>query len=154
LTDPLRISCRLFHVVFSGTCCRTLQHAPTCFKVSFSSCSTSSSVRACGGLCNTSTTPNVLQQMQRVAACCSVLQCVAACCNVVQCGTVCCSVKQCMAWGARSGPRVQSFEEGEGGGAQHTHCNTHNDTHNNTPNPGCQHHPEYPKRKSDDMGGL
>jgi len=34
---------------------------------------------------------------QRVAVCCSVLQCVAVCCSVLQCVAVCCSVLQCAA---------------------------------------------------------
>jgi len=35
--------------------------------------------------------------VQRVAVCCSVLQCVAACCSVLQRVAVCCSVLQCVA---------------------------------------------------------
>jgi len=35
--------------------------------------------------------------LQRVAACCSVLQCVAVYCSVLQCVAVCCSVLQCVA---------------------------------------------------------
>jgi len=35
--------------------------------------------------------------LQRVAVCCSVLQCVAVCCSVLQCVAVCCSVLQCVA---------------------------------------------------------
>ena len=40
---------------------------------------------------------SVLQYVQCVAVCCSVLQCVAACCSVLQCVAVCCSVLQCVA---------------------------------------------------------
>ena len=40
----------------------------------------------------------VLQCVQCVAVCCSVLQCVAVCCSVLQCVAVCCSVLQCVAW--------------------------------------------------------
>ena len=32
--------------------------------------------------------------LQRVAACCSVLQCVAVCCSLLQCVAVCCNVLQ------------------------------------------------------------
>ena len=35
--------------------------------------------------------------LQRVVACCSVLQCGEVCCSVLQCGEVCCSVLQCVA---------------------------------------------------------
>ena len=39
----------------------------------------------------------MLQCVQCVAVCCSVLQCVAVCCSVLQCVVVCCSVLQCVA---------------------------------------------------------
>ena len=40
---------------------------------------------------------SVLQCVQCVAVCCSVLQCVAVCCSVLECVAVCCSVLQCVA---------------------------------------------------------
>jgi len=40
---------------------------------------------------------SVLQTLQCVAVCCSVLHCVAACCSVLQCVAVCCSVLHCVA---------------------------------------------------------
>jgi len=55
---------------------------------------------------------------QRVAACCSVLQCVAVCGSVLQCVAVCCSVLQCVAvcgdasyWGEQHNSRSLTFKK-------------------------------------------
>jgi len=39
---------------------------------------------------------HVVDLLQYVAVCCSVVRCVAVCCSVLQCVAVCCSVLQCV----------------------------------------------------------
>jgi len=83
-----------------AACCSVLQslHLLSCvihraqhFKVETIGDASNHSVAACWACCS------LLQRVERVAACCSVLQCVAVCCSVLQRVAVCCSVLQCVA---------------------------------------------------------
>ena len=57
--------------------------------------SSSVSVSDCTTICTLSSRPCVSWIFaQRIAVCCSVLQCVAVCCSALQCVAVCCSVLQ------------------------------------------------------------
>jgi len=86
----------------------------------------------------------MMNVIQKVAVCCSMLQCAAVCCSVLQCDAVCCSVLQCMyhlgmmnvTWSVWL-IHVQPIAYGVSFNTlQHTatHCNTlqHTATHCNT----------------------
>ena len=57
-----------------------------------------------------------LNAQQKVAVCCSVLQCVAVCCSVLQCVAVRCSVWQCVSYLELSEQRKVEREKKVGGG--------------------------------------
>ena len=83
-----------------AACCSVLQHIATC-------CCVLQRVAMCCSVLHCEVVSVVSQKkhdlfhrrsddlgvLQRVAACCSVLQRVAACCSVLQCVAACCSVK-------------------------------------------------------------
>jgi len=83
-----------------AACCSVLKCATVCCSVKWcvavSICSFSA-LRAQEGTAYVIACCSVMQCMQRVAVCCSVVQTIAVCCSVLQCIAVRCSESQCAA---------------------------------------------------------